>query len=362
MDLRISNATVIRVLLLSAAVAAVLYALWSVRSVLVIGFVAVFLALALGPAVDWFVRHGIPRGLSILLVYLCIVLAIFGIGLLLVPPLVNGVDQLSKDIPGYVDHLRKDATFRRYDDKYHITKSINDQAAKLPSRLGSAASTLQSVTVGVFSAVVELVTVLTMTFFLLLDGHRIMAFLLRLRGPAPSERIERIAEDVYRSTAGYVAGNLIISVCAGVVTWITLTALGVPFAVPLAVLMAFLDLIPLVGATLGGVAIGLVTLTQNFPTATIVWIVVLLVYQQVENNVLQPLIYRRTVDVHPLVVIFSILIGSSLLGVLGALLAIPIAAAVQIVVRELWDVRGERQAVRIVDPDAPVPTLIDPSA
>jgi predicted PurR-regulated permease PerM len=126
--------------------------------------------------------------------------------------------------------------------------------------------------------------------------------------------------------------------------------------------MAFLDLIPLVGATIGGVAIGLVTLFHSFPTATIVWIVVLLVYQQIENNVLQPVVYRRTVDVHPLLVIFSILIGSSLLGVLGALMAIPIAAAVQIVVRELWDVRGERNAVRIADPDAPVPTLIDPSA
>jgi predicted PurR-regulated permease PerM len=362
MDVRISNATVVRVLLVSAAVAAVLFALWAVRSVLVMGFVAIFLALALGPAVDWFARRHIPRALSILLVYLCILLAIFGIGLLIVPPLVNGVDKLSQDIPGYVDHLRKDATFRKYDDKYDITGSINKQAAKLPSQLGTAASTLQSVTVGVFSAIVQLVTVLTMTFFLLLDGHRIMAFLMRLRGPTPSDRLERIAEDVYRSTAGYVAGNLIISVCAGTVTWITLTALGVPFAVPLAVLMAFLDLIPLVGATIGGVAIGLVTLFHNFPTATIVWIVVLLVYQQIENNVLQPVVYRRTVDVHPLLVIFSILIGSSLLGVLGALMAIPIAAAVQIVIRELWAVRGERQAVRIADPDAPMPTLIDPSA
>ena len=106
---------------MSAAVAAALYALWTVRGVLVLGFLAVFLALALGPAVDYFQRRRLPRILSILLVYLCIVLAIFGIGLLIVPPVVNGVDQLSKDIPGYVDHLRKSRSFRKYDDKYDIT-------------------------------------------------------------------------------------------------------------------------------------------------------------------------------------------------------------------------------------------------
>src|SRR5207244_1068215 len=136
-----------------------------------------------------------------------------------------------------------------------------------------------------------------------------------------------ISEDVYRATAGYVAGNLVISVVAGTTTYLTLLALGVPFAVPLAVLMSFLDLIPLVGATIAGIAVLLVTLFTNFPTATIVWLVVFVVYQQVENNVLQPIVYRRTVDVPPLVVIVAVLVGGSLLGVLGALVAIPIAAA-----------------------------------
>jgi predicted PurR-regulated permease PerM len=126
------------------------------------------------------------------------------------------------------------------------------------------------------------------------------------------------------------------------VTWATLTILGVPFAVPLAVLMAFLDLIPLVGATIGGVLIGIVTLFHAFPTSTIVWIVVLIVYQQVENNVIQPVVYRRTVAIHPLIVIVAVLIGGSLLGILGAILAIPIAATLQIVVKELWQMRRAR--------------------
>jgi predicted PurR-regulated permease PerM len=325
-----------RVFFTVASLAIFLYVLYVVRSVVILLFVAGFLAVALGPPVDFLQRRGVKRSFAILLVYLGIAASIFGVGLLIVPPVVDQVNGLSKDIPGYVQDLRKSHTFRKYDDKYHLSKKLNAQAAKLPSKLGSAASTLQSVTVGVFGAIVKLVTVLTMTFFLLLDGGRMIGSLLRIRGPGEEERLRAVFSDIYTSTAGYVAGNLLISVIAGLTTYLTLTLLNAPFAAPLAVLMAFLDLIPLVGATIGGVVIGVVTAFHDFPTATIIWIVVLLVYQQIENNLLQPLIYRRTVDVAPLLVIVAILIGSTLLGVLGALVAIPVAAAVQIFVRDLW--------------------------
>jgi predicted PurR-regulated permease PerM len=325
-----------RVFFTVAALSILLYVLYVVREVVILVFVAGFLAVALGPAVDFLQSHRVRRSLAILLVYLGIAASIFGVGLLIVPPVVDQVNGLSKDIPGYVKDLRKSKTFRNYDNKYHLSTKLNDQAAKLPSKLGSAASTLQSVTVGVFGALVKLVTVLTMTFFMLLEGGPIIGFLLRLRGPTEEERLRKVFGDIYRSTAGYVAGNLVISVIAGLTTFITLTLLSVPFAAPLAVLMAFLDLIPLVGATIGGVVIGIVTAFYDFPTATIIWVVVLIVYQQVENNVLQPLVYRRTVNVAPLLVIVAILIGSTLLGVLGALVAIPVAAAVQIVIRDVW--------------------------
>jgi predicted PurR-regulated permease PerM len=336
---------IVRVFFTVAALAIFLYVLYIVRSVVVLVFVAGFLAVALGPPVDFLQRRGMRRSLAILTIYLAFAAAIFGVGLLVVPPVVDQVNGLSKDIPGWVKDLRKSKTFRKYDDKYHISKKLNEQAAKLPSKLGSAASTLQDVTVGVFGALVKLVTVLTMTFFLLADGGRLIGWLLRIRGPTEEERLRRLFEDIYRSTAGYVAGNLMISVIAGIVTYFTLTVLNVPFAAPLAVLMAFLDLIPLVGATIGGLVIGIVTAFHDFPTATIVWVVVLLVYQQVENNVLQPVIYRRTVDVAPLLTIISILIGSTLLGVLGALVAIPIAAALQIAIRELWAAREPSLAI-----------------
>jgi predicted PurR-regulated permease PerM len=358
----ISTRTIARIFFTLAALSALLYVLYLVRSTLLLVFIAIFLAVALGPAVDAFNRRGVPRGLSVLLVYVLIGLAIVGVGLLVVPPVVTQVKGLSQDIPGYVQDLRGNKTFRKYDDRYDISKKINEQAAKLPSRLGDAAGALEAVTVGVFGALVKLVTVLTMTFFLLLDGQRMFAWLVRLRGPTKQERYVSVAQDIYRSTAGYVAGNLVISVVAGVTAYITMLVLGVPFAVPLAVLMAFLDLIPLVGATIGGVAIGIVTAFNDFPTDTIVWAIVFVVYQQVENNVLQPLVYRRTVDVAPLLVIVAILIGASLLGVLGALVAIPVAATIQIIIKDVLEARTAAIAqVTSVAGSAPTPSSPGPT-
>jgi predicted PurR-regulated permease PerM len=338
-----SPRAVVRIVLTAAATVGVLYLLWLVRSTLLLVFISVFLAVALGPAVAFFRRRGVPRGLAILIVYVLIAASVFGVGLLIVPPIVNQVDQLATDVPGYVDDLRNNGQVRKFDDKYHVTAKLKEQATKLPEHLGDAAGTLSSITVGAFGAIVQLVTVLTMTFFLLLDGERIAGFLLRIRGPTREARYRRIAGDIYRSTAGYVAGNLLISLAAGLSTYVMLLILDVPFAVPLAVLMSFLDLIPLVGATLGGITIGLVTLFNNFPTSTIAWVIFFIIYQQVENNVLQPIVYRRTVNVAPLAVIVAILIGGSLLGILGALVAIPIAATLQIIIRDIWANRPAAQ-------------------
>jgi predicted PurR-regulated permease PerM len=359
-----STRAIAKVFLTVAALAIALYLVWVVRRPLLLVFIAGFVAVALGPPVDALARRGLHRAGAILAVYVALLGAIVGVGLLVVPPVVSEVQALARDAPGYIADLRKSATFRKYDDKYHISRSLNDQVRTLPQRLGQAAGALQSVTVGVFSALVQLVTVLTMAFFLLLDGSRLVAFLLRLTGRREA-RYRVIAGDIYNSVAGYVAGNLVISVVAGLVAYLAMVILGVPFAVPLAVLMAFLDLIPLVGATLGGAVIALVTLFNGFPTTTIVWLIVFVVYQQVENNVLQPVVYRRTVNVPPLAVIVAILIGSELLGVLGALIAIPIAAAVQIVLKDMWLRTSDEPSLTHGDPlqpqTAPAPEQTSPA-
>lgn len=352
----LSTRQIARIMLTVAAFLALLYLLVEVRSTLLLLGIAVFLAVALGPAVDFFaVRARLPRAASILLVYVLIVCVFAGVLSLIVPPVVNGATDLSRDIPGYVSDLRENKTIRKLDNKYDITSKLQDEADKLPDKLGDAAGALQSIASGVVNAAFQTLTILTMTFFLLLDGKRIANFLITRFGRHREERLRGIAERIYKSVSGYVGGALTITSINGVLTFIVLTLLGVPFAVPLAVMMSFFGLIPLVGATIGGVLILIVTLFTDFPSATIIYAIFLIVYQQVENNVLQPFIFKRTVNVHPLAVIVAILAGSSVLGVVGALVAIPIAAALQIVLKEYFADKTITSGSVILPEDSPPP-------
>jgi predicted PurR-regulated permease PerM len=339
----VSARLIAKVVLVAAAVIAGLYLLYEVREVIGLVLAAAFFALAIAPAVNFLDRNRVPRWLAILIVYLSIGAGIFGIGLLVVPPLVDGVNDLSKDLPGYVEDLRENESFREYDDRYDITDKLTEQAEDLPNRLGDAAGTLADVTVNVFNRFVQLFAILVITFFLLMDGGRILEFAFRQLPRERELRLRTIADDVSEAIAGYVFGNFVISVLAGLVTYVTLTILDIPFAVPLAVLFAFFDLVPLVGATIGGILVGLVVALVSFPGGLIVWAAVLIVYQQVENNIIQPYVYGRTVQIHPLAIIVAILIGAALLGILGALVAIPIAAAIQSVVRDWWRFRQGAQ-------------------
>ncbi len=348
-------------ILIGVAIAASIYFLFRIREVVGLVFVSVFLAIALGPAVDALDRR-MPRGFAIAIVYVGLLIAIFGIGLLLVPPVVDGVEEVASDAPGYITDLRASDTLREYDDKYRITAELQKQAETLPEKLGSAAGALQDVTVGVFTALVHLVTVLVMTAFLLADGKRIVRWIEEQLNPLRAKRFRRVGDDIYKAVGGYVIGNFAISFIAGLLTYIVLRILDVPFAVPLAVLVAFLDLIPLVGATIGGVIVALVCLAAGGVTPAIIYTVFLIVYQQAESHLLQPFIYGKTVALHPLIVIIAILIGASLLGVLGALVAIPVAAAVQIVVRDWWHYRERPSAIETPDHGQPgVPGELGPA-
>jgi predicted PurR-regulated permease PerM len=343
-----------RILFTVAALSALMYLLVQVRSTLMLLGIAVFLAVALGPAVDFFSRGRLPRGAAILLVYVLIFAVFGGVLSLVVPPVVNGATDLSNNIPGYIDDLRNNKTIRDFDNKYDVTSKLQQEAQKLPEKLGDAAGALQSIAAGVVNTAFQLLTILTMTFFLLLDGRRIARFLVTRLGRDHEERLRGILERIYKSTSGYVAGALTITSINGVLTFIVLSILKVPFAVPLAVLMSFFGLIPLVGATIGGVVILIVTLFTDFPSAKIVYGIFLILYQQFENNVLQPFIFKRTVNVPPLAVIVAILAGSSVLGVVGALVAIPIAAALQIVIKEYYGGQAAAPPADIA-PEAPPP-------
>jgi predicted PurR-regulated permease PerM len=335
---------VARLIAIVVACAITLYLMWRVRGVLRLEAIALFLALALNPVVDAIDnRLPIKRAPIIIGLYVALLAVVVVLGTLVAPSMVKQVGQISRDAPHYVQELRQNPTFRHYDDRYHITPKLEREVRSLPSRLASQTGSLQQATVKAFGVVGQLVTVLSIAFLLMLRGREYVNIALHLTGRRET-RYRKLVIDINQAVAGYMLGNLAISVMCTLASWIALTALGVPYALSLAIVVGFFDLIPMVGATIGAIIAGLATLTVGFPETTILWVAFVIVYQWVENYLLQPLVYRRTVNVNPLVTILAVLAGASLLGVLGALLAIPVAAIVQILLRDWWANRGSAAA------------------
>ena len=334
---------VARLVAMVVACVIALYLAWRVRDVIRLVGISLFLALALMPVVDALDRSRIPRAALILLVYVLLFVAVAVIGYVVIPSLVNQVGQLSHDAPRYAADLRHNGIFRHYDNRYHISATLVNDTQRLPQLLGHLAGPLRDVTVQAFGFIGELLTVLAITFLLLLHGRDYVNLGLSLTGDR-SERYRRVIIEVNRAVAQYVLGNITISVLATIATWIVLSILGVPYALALGFVVGFFDLLPLVGATLGAIVVAVATVTVDFPTATVVWIVFIVVWQRFEDYVVQPLVYGRSLKVNPIVTIVSILAGAALLGILGALLAIPIAAAIQIVLREWWSNRTPQRA------------------
>jgi predicted PurR-regulated permease PerM len=327
---------VVRLVLILAASAVFLYLVWRVRGVIRLVGISMFFALALIPIVDAIdSRVRVPRGLIILAVYVVLIAGVLVIGYVVVPSLVKQVEQIAHDAPRYAADLRRNATLRQYDNRYHITAKLVRDAHRLPQMLGHLVGPLKDVTVQAASFIGQVTTVLAISFLLVLHGREYVNLALSLTGRR-ERRLRQLVIDVNKAVAQYVLGNVVISVLATVATWIVLTVLAVPYAVSLGFLVGFFDLIPLVGATLGAIFVGIATVTVDFPTATIVWVGFIIVWQRFEDYVVQPLVYGKTLRVNPIVTIVSVLAGASLLGVLGALLAIPIAAAIQIVLRDWW--------------------------
>jgi predicted PurR-regulated permease PerM len=329
---------IVRLVVIVVACVIALYLVWRIRTVVRLVGISLFLALALMPVVDALDRFRIPRAAVILLVYVLLLAAVAVIGYVVVPSLVKQVGQLSHDAPHYAANLRHNGAFRHYDNRYHITATLVTDAHRLPQLLGHLAGPLKDVTVQAFGLIGQLLTVLAITFLLVLHGREYVNLGLSLTG-ARSERYRRVIIEVNQAVAQYVLGNVTISVLATIATWIVLSILGVPYALALGFVVGFFDLLPLVGATLGAIVVAVATVTVDFPTATIVWVAFIVVWQRFEDYVVQPFVYGRSLKVNPIVTIVSVLAGAALLGILGALLAIPTAAAIQIVLREWWSRR-----------------------
>ncbi len=303
---------------------------------------AIFLALALDPAVSliqraWPGDARMPRVLAILLIYLVALGALVFLVLHVFPPIVHDIEGLAHKLPRYVhafeDWANNNRQFQDLNAKYHITAKLSQEASTLPSHLSSGASTLGSFTVSILEHLLAAITVIALTFFLLLDGRGMVE---RGTGRLPSpqrERARRIATRVAEVVKAYVSVNLVLAIAAGLLTWGFLQAEGFHLAVPLAVLVAFLDLIPLIGLTVGGFSVFAVLMIDGGPGDAIVWLIIFLVYQQLQDRVVQPVLYKGgALKVNPAVAIVAVIVGADLAGVLGALLAIPTAASLGVVI------------------------------
>lgn len=306
---------------------------------------AIFLALALDPAVGLLQRlrirgRELPRVAAILVVYVVFFAALVYLSLHVFPAIVRDIEGLATKLPTYVadfEHWANDNTqFQELNQKYGLTEKLTEQASSLPSRLGDGATELGHITVSLLEHLLAAVTVLTLTFFLLLDGHGMFT---RGTGRLPDpqrDRARRVGIRIAEVVRAYVSVNLVLAAAAGVLTWLFLEIEGFHLAIAMAVLVAFFNLIPLIGLTLGGAVVAVVLLIDGGPGDALIWAIVFLVYQQLQDRVVQPLMYRGgALKVNPAVAIVAVIVGANLAGVLGALLAIPVAASLGVVIDEL---------------------------
>jgi predicted PurR-regulated permease PerM len=354
---------ILRTLVIFVSFAISLYLVYLLRKPIGWVLIATFLAVALSGPVN-VLNQWMRRGFAITIVYFGLLLIPIGIGALIIPPLVTQGNNLIQNLPRYAqdvqDYTNKNERLRKIEADYNITEKLQQQADKLPARVGDAANVLGNIGLGLVNSLFALFTILVLTAFLLGSGAGWVNRMLQLRPPEHSTRIRTALDHMSKAVGAYVGGVLAQATLAAVLAYIVLAILGVPFAGALAIVIFFADLVPLVGATIGAVLVGVVTVFGDFPTATIVWVIYSIVYQQVENTLIQPQIQKRAVNVHPFIGLVAVLFGSTLLGVLGALVAIPVAASVQIAIREWWDYRHDQTMNDIIGtPPPPTPTPAD---
>jgi predicted PurR-regulated permease PerM len=303
------------------------------RGILIWIGVAIFLALALNPGVEWLMRRGVRRrGLAVAITFVTAILAIVALAATVIPTIVDQVNEFIEAVPGYVEDLtagrgRLGFLEREYQITDRVREAIEDGGA---TRVLGLSGTALAITKGIVTAVVATVTIAFLTLFMLLEGPKWVERFYALLPEDKEPRWRSIGQRIYRTVGGYVTGNLTISLIAGVVSTIVLSVVGVPYALALGLLVAILDLIPLAGATIAAVAVSTIAFLDSTQSGIIV-LVFFVLYQQLENHVLQPVVYGRTVQLSPLAVLIAVLIGAELAGVIGALAAIPVAGTIQVV-------------------------------
>lgn len=312
-------------------------ALAQASQVFVLILTALFLAIGLNPAVEFFRRRGMSRGAAVT-VMLVIVLVLAGaLAAAIVPPVIAQTTQLITNAPEYLNQLRGNATIARLDGDYQFIERLQNQLTALVENdklvfnaFGGVVGVGRTVLSGAFS----FLTVLVLTLYFLAALPRMTSLAYRMVPASRRERVRLLSDEVLLRIGGFVGGQLTIASLSGLATLIVLSILKIPYAISLAMVVAVFGLIPLIGATLGAIVVVVVGLTQSTTAAIIIFIYYVL-YQQFENYVIAPRVMRRAVNVPAVVTIVAALLGASLLGLLGGLIAIPLAAAVLLIIQQV---------------------------
>ncbi len=305
--------------------AALVYVAWGALSLVLI---AILVALALNPAVEFFVRRGWRRGPAATAVFLIALIVLVIVAVLAIPPIVGQVTDLVNGLPALAKGHGPLGFLQR---QYHLVDHVR-------AAVGTGDSAV-SVALGVAATGVSLVVVAFLTFFMLLEGPVWVERLLNLVPDHARVHCERVGDGISRTVAGFVAGNVITALIAGLLAAIVLFATGVPYAIPIGLLVAFLDLLPIVGAILAIAVLGTVSLTQGLIPGIVV-VGIFFVYHQFEVYYLRPVIYGRTIELSPLAVLVTVVVGTGLAGLMGAIAAIPVAGAIQAIITELAAARA----------------------
>jgi predicted PurR-regulated permease PerM len=309
-----------------------LYALYTVRAILIRILIALFIAVSLDPAVRLLARRGMRRGVAVTLIFLLALALAAGFLISVIPPLVEQFRNLADNLPGYLARLQaRSSQFRELNDRFNISDQLQGMVGTLPGRLGSG---VLGFTSRVFGAVFNSLTVLVFTIYFMADMPRIRSGAVRLFPVDRRPRARQVVDLVVDKVGGYMIGNIIISIIAGVASLIAFSLLGVPFPVPLAFVVAICDLIPMIGATLGAIIGVTVALFSTNLLHTVLVAAFFIGYQQLENYLIAPRVLKTTVELGAAAVLIAGLIGATVLGLVGALMAIPVAAAFNVLLNE----------------------------
>lgn len=339
---RLPASAVFRNVFVVAAAVLLLYCLYQVRSLLMLVFIALFLAVGMDPAIRRLQGWGMRRGYAVAVILVGIVGFLAGFVAAVVPPLVDQVTEFATNLPQYVrDLAENNERIREYVSEQNIAERLQQATQDIPAQLGSSFGTILGVAGSVLATIFNTITVLVLTIYFSLSFTKIREGSLRLIPKSRRERVQSIMDPVLTKIGGYIAGNVVISIVAGVISFTFLAITGVPFPVALALWVAIADLIPLVGATLGAVPAVIVAFFDS-PATGIATLAFFVVYQQVENYFIAPRVMTKAVDLSPAAVLVAALSGGALLGMAGVLMAIPAAAALKLVASEIVVPQAEK--------------------